>query len=258
MIGPHSRKATEQVEVERPIAWYAWEAAENDDAWLISYVDLLSILLAAVVVLLGQMAVKQLPLSTQTEPSATVPSAIPIQTMTPTGSESETVDPQERKLSREARLADLVEERFQGQVRAVQQEQGVTLEIAEAVLFDSAKAVLRESASSMLIYLATTLQATGANIAVEGHTDNRPVQNGNFSSNWELAAARAYAVTRFLIAHGLPAERLRLVSYADTRPAHDNGTVAGRAANRRVKLRVEFLTEIGAIAASVSTVGGDV
>jgi chemotaxis protein MotB len=245
MIGPHSAKTTDQGEVERPMAWYAWEAAENDDGWLISYVDLLSILLAAVVVLLGQMAVKQLPPSIQSDALPTA-SAVPIAAMTPEGSsESESLDGlQDRELSREARLANLVEERFQGQVRAVRQEHGVTLEIAEAVLFDSGTATLRESASSMLIYLATTLQETGnVDIAVEGHTDNRPVQNGNFSSNWELAAARAYAVTRFLIDQGFAADRLRLVSYADTRPARDNGTAAGRAANRRVKLRVEFLPE---------------
>lgn len=245
MSDPYMAKDAVQVEVDRPAAWYAWEAVENDDAWLISYVDLLSILLAAVVVLLGQMAVKQLPPRLQ-DPLITASSAIVPAAMTLDGrDESQRLEPlEQRELSREARLANLVEERFQGQVKAVRQEQGVSLEIAEAVLFDSAKAALRASASSMLIYLATTLQETGdADIAVEGHTDSRPVQNGNFSSNWELAAARAYAVTRFLIDQGLPAERLRLVSYADTRPAGDNGTAEGRAANRRVKLRVEFLPE---------------
>jgi len=244
MSGPHSEN--ELGEVERPIAWYGWEAVENDDAWLISYVDLLSILLAALVVLLGQMAVEKLPASIQAAPLTTVSGAAPFAAMTPNGGdESRRLGGlQHREPSREARLAGLVEDRFQGQVRAVRQEQGVTLEIAEAVLFDSAKAALRESASSMLTYLAATLQETGdADIAVEGHTDNRPVQNGEFSSNWELAAARAYAVTRFLIDQGLAAERLRLVSYADTRPAGDNGTAEGRAANRRVKLRVEFLPE---------------
>ena len=82
----------------------------------------------------------------------------------------------------------------------------------------------------MLIRLATTLQKSGnALVAVEGHTDDRPVQNGEFRSNWGMAAARAYAVTRFLIDQGIAAERLRAVSYADT---------------RRVELRVEFLPEI--------------
>lgn len=111
-------------------------------------------------------------------------------------------------------------------------------------MFGSARAVLRESASPVLIRLATTLQESGnALVAVEGHTDDRPVQNGEFRSNRGMAAARAYAVTRFLIDQGIAAEQLRAVSYADTRPADDNGIPEGRAANRRVELRVEFLPE---------------
>lgn len=196
--------------------WFAWEDERKDDNWLVSFVDLLTILLATLVVLIGQMSAQHL--------SATAQDGQPNDSQT-----------------RGSRLASLVQERFEGEIRALHSEHGVILEIPDAVLFDSARATLQESASTMLIRLAATLQESGdALVAVEGHTDDRPVQSRRFSSNWELAAARANAVTQFLIDHGFAAERLRAVSYADTRPTADNGTAEGRAANRRVELRVEF------------------
>lgn len=246
MFGPSPAKTANQDTADQVLTWYAWDAVRKDDTWLVSYVDLLSILLATLIVLLGQMAAQHMPASTQAGPSTAASTAIPFTTTTSGDShEPQSLNPpQPGTQSRGVRLARLVEERFQGEVRAVRADQGVILEISDAVLFDSARATLRESASSMLIRLAATLRESGdAFVAVEGHTDDRPVQSGQFNSNWELAAARAYAVTRFLIDQGLAAERLRAVSYADTRPAADNGTPEGRAANRRVELRVEFLPD---------------
>lgn len=246
MLGPQPKKAANQGNVDQAITWYAWEDVRKDDSWLVSYVDLLIILLAVLVVLIGQMAPRLAPLGTPAEPSTARSAVSPMTTMTSSGRrepDSQTVQHPGTQV-RGMRLAALVKERFQGEIRAAHGEQGVTLEISDAVLFDSARATLRESASSMLIRLAATLQESGdALVAVEGHTDNRPVQSEDFRSNWELAAARAYAVTRFLIDQGLAADRLRAVSYADTRPTADNDTREGRAANRRVELRVEFLPE---------------
>jgi len=246
MFGAQPKKTANQGNVDQAMTWYAWEDVRKDDSWLVSYVDLLIILLAVLVVLIGQMAPRLVPPGTPAG-HATARSAVsPMTTMT----SSDRREPDSQTVQRPGtqvrgmRLAALVKERFQGEIRAAHGEQGVTLEISDAVLFDSARATLRESASSMLIRLAATLQESGdALVAVEGHTDDRPVQSGDFRSNWELAAARAYAVTRFLIDQGLAADRLRAVSYADTRPTADNDTQEGRAANRRVELRVEFLPD---------------
>lgn len=213
MVARRREMAVSQGIADQQGEWFAWEAVRKDDSWLVSFVDLLIILLATLVVLIGQMTTEQsLPMAVET---------------------------------RGGHLARLVQERFQGEISAALSGQGVTLEISDAILFDSARARLRKSASPVLIRLAATLQESGdALVAVEGHTDDRPVQRGEFRSNWELASARAYAVTDFLIGQGLAAGRLRAVSYADTRPAADNGTPEGRAANRRVELRVEFMRHV--------------
>jgi len=246
MFGSRPDIPVSQGNKDQADAWYAWEVVRKDDNWLVSYVDLLIILLATLVVLIGQMSARQTPPraldGSSTTPSATIPFTTTISgdTREQQGSGRLPTDIHTRGVD----LARLVQERFQGEIKAVRVEQGVILEIPDAVLFDSARAKLRESASSMLIRLAATLQESGdALVAVEGHTDDIPVQSEEFKSNWELAAARSYAVTRFLIGQGLAAERFRAVSYADTRPTADNATSEGRAANRRVELRVEFLQD---------------
>lgn len=243
MIGSRPDMTASQGKRGPAVDWCAWEEARKDDNWLVSFVDLLTILLATLVVLIGQMSVQHTSPRTQDVPSTATLAAAPVTTTVSSDSREQQrsdrlpTDSQTRGIH----LASLVQKRFQGEVTALRSEQGVILEISDAVLFDSAKATLRASASSMLIRLAATLQESGdALVAVEGHTDDRPVQSGEFRSNWDLAAARASAVTKFLIGQGLVAGRLRAVSYADTRPTADNRTSEGRAANRRVELRVEF------------------
>jgi chemotaxis protein MotB len=146
--------------------------------------------------------------------------------------------------TREDRVADLIEQRFGGQIAATRREHGLEITIPEVALFASARAVLQESAQPVLAELAATLREGGeTRISVEGHTDNVPVQGGQFASNWDLASARANAVARYLLEHGFEPGRLQSVSYADTRPVASNDNVAGRAANRRVELQISFVDE---------------
>lgn len=143
--------------------------------------------------------------------------------------------------SPDAQLAALVGARFAGRIAARQRTEGVVLTIPAVALFGSARADLNAAALPMLNELAATLREVGeARISIEGHTDDRPMQGGAFRSNWDLAAARANAVTQFFLAQGFAPSRLHSVSYADTRPVADNATPEGRAANRRVELAIDF------------------
>ncbi len=145
-------------------------------------------------------------------------------------------------LSREDRVADLIEQRFRGQIAATRREHGLEITIPDVALFASARAALQESARPVLAELAATLREGGeARISVEGHTDNVPVEGGQFASNWDLASARANAVARYLLEQGFEPSRLQSVSYADTRPVASNDSDEGRAANRRVELQIGFI-----------------
>jgi chemotaxis protein MotB len=228
------------------IAWYAWEPDESESNWLLTYVDMLSVVLAMLVVLLGHLAAQQLqtpsPEASVVVAQRTVPLEVPAIPATPAVEPEPPPSLAPPTSSPEARLAVAIENQFQGEIKVVQRDQGISLEIADVILFDSGKADLLTEAEPVLSRLVQTLEEIGeADVAVEGHTDDRPILGGRFHSNWELAAARANAVTRYLLSQGFSPNRLRSVSYADTHPVADNQTEAGRAENRRVSLRVEFL-----------------
>jgi len=121
-------------------------------------------------------------------------------------------------------------------VEVTRRQDAVNLEIGDEILFDRGSAALKAGGEALLAELAKLLGQQPTTISVEGHTDNAPIRNGRFASNWELSAARATNVTRQLIAHAVDPSRLRAIGHADTKPRADNATAEGRARNRRVSL----------------------
>lgn len=109
-------------------------------------------------------------------------------------------------------------------------------------LFEPASATLTEAGREAISEVADRLTNNfdGKQIRVEAHADNSPIGGAlqeRYPSNWELSAARASAIVRELIdAHGLPAHRLRVVSFGDARPVVPNTTAESRSLNRRVRI----------------------
>ena len=258
----------DQAEMVEDDAWYAWGENGPEPGWLLSYVDVLCVILAMVLVLLVTELRTQPPPATEASappPSENTVEPVPV----PAGHEipdlalfaplsaslppppatailrpvTEMPVPREPALPEEAAPDHSVEmlDRPSDDVKILRDEQGMTMQIAEAVLFDSARAELRNTAGPVLERTVLLLgEFAEVDVAVQGHTDDRPIQGGPYSSNWALGAARANAVAGFLLEQGFPPERLRLESYADTRPITDNTTPEGRARNRRVEIRVDL------------------
>ena len=114
--------------------------------------------------------------------------------------------------------------------------EGLTLRIADNLLFDSGEAEVRYEGMILISQLTEVLEAFSGNISVEGHTDNIPISTPRFPSNWELSSARAISVLRFLESDGIDPSRMRAIGYADTQPLQSNASAEGRAGNRRVEL----------------------
>jgi chemotaxis protein MotB len=116
-------------------------------------------------------------------------------------------------------------------------ERGVVVSLPEGLYFRAGTANLRTEALENLAEIAKAVAAQHGEIVVEGHTDDLPVRSPLFPSNWELSAARAARVVRYLIEDaGLDGARLSAVGLADTRPLVENTDEATREANRRVQL----------------------
>ena len=114
------------------------------------------------------------------------------------------------------------------------------------MLFPSGSGELNAAATPILQRLATLLATTGGNVQIEGHTDDRPITNGRYPSNWELSAGRALAVLRALQQLGIPPSRMSAVAKGEFHPLVPNDSPANRASNRRVELRVELDDALGA------------
>lgn len=113
--------------------------------------------------------------------------------------------------------------------------------LVDNVLFDSGSVEITNEGEKMLLALAQTLHTNKTNqIIVHGHTDNIPpgsVLRKRFPSNWELSAARAASVVRFLQNKGnLDPKQLSLKAYGETAPVASNQTEEGRMQNRRIEI----------------------
>jgi len=109
--------------------------------------------------------------------------------------------------------------------------------LGERFLFDSGKAALVPEALPLLTRLGKIIKKTPFNVRVEGHTDDVPIHTSLYASNWELSVARAVNVLRYLIkADGIAPERLSAGGYGATHPISKKKTPEARALNRRVEI----------------------
>jgi chemotaxis protein MotB len=116
---------------------------------------------------------------------------------------------------------------------------GLVISLREAGFFDSGSATPHPETIETMRTIVKSIARTPYDVRVEGHTDNIPVHNAEFDSNWELSSARATRIARmFLGLHGVSPERLSAAGYSEFHPIASNATAAGRAENRRVDLIV--------------------
>jgi flagellar motor protein MotB len=120
--------------------------------------------------------------------------------------------------------------------------------VGDGITFASGSARLDKESAASIDRLAGFLKAhPDRRFQVEGHTDDAPIHNSAFASNWELGAARAVSVVNELVARGVPAERLSAASHADTSPMANNTHPEGMAENRRIAVAVQTsVKELGA------------
>jgi len=116
----------------------------------------------------------------------------------------------------------------------------IVITINGKVLFNSGSATLNKNALPILDKIARLLfEYPEYNINIKGHTDNVPISTKQFPSNWDLSAIRATTVLKYLIQKGIKPERLTATGYGDVMPLVPNTSAENRAINRRV----EFVQE---------------
>ena len=108
--------------------------------------------------------------------------------------------------------------------------------VLRSVHFDFNKSNIRPDAVPVLNEAVNVLKDEGTvAVIVAGHTDSI----GTDAYNMKLSGRRANAVRDYLIKHGIPAKRIRVEAFGESKPVASNDTADGRAQNRRVELNLE-------------------
>jgi chemotaxis protein MotB len=150
------------------------------------------------------------------------------------------------KATYEGLVGHLQSEVSSGKVEIQQVRDGISVSLAQDILFKSGSADLDKTGSQLLLKVAGDLKASPFQILVTGHTDNQKIGAqlaSRYPTNWELGGARAATIVRLFEKSGIDKARLAAVSFADSRPREPNDTPAGRAKNRRIEIRLRPATE---------------
>lgn len=225
---------------------------EQHERWLISYADFITLLFAFFVVMYAISVVNtgkyrvlsdslgaafggkpELAQASSAIDALPLDSLIARKRIEAARRERERLDALARRLN--ASLAPLVKD---GKVRVTQTGQGVKVDINASVLFEEGQAALGGDARATLGTVAGLLKDEGHAIQVEGHTDNLPIANSAYPSNWELSSVRASSVVRLFIEGGIAEGRLTAVGHGANLPLAPNTDEAGRARNRRVAVTI--------------------
>jgi chemotaxis protein MotB len=148
---------------------------------------------------------------------------------------------EQSKSTYEQLMSQLKKEVSEGQVTISQYEDKLTVNVAEKIFFDSGSAELKPGGKEVLGKVGRIVKGlTDKVIRVEGHTDNVPISKSlraTYPTNWELSAARAITVVRFLQEHaGVPPEMLMAAGFGEYRPIAPNDTPENKQKNRRIEI----------------------
>ncbi len=239
------------------------EEHENHERWLVTYADMLTVLMALFIVLFALSVVDKVKFEKFAEglngdlgngaslldggPGLQQAGSTPVDLQSAITALNEQQSRQQAaarekddlEAARRRILQELTRKGMQDEVRFKIDERGLVVTVVtDDVLFALGSAMLRPKGSAVLDAIAPALTALPNQITVEGHTDDLPVL-GRTGSNWELSTARATSVLRYLLdRHHLAPRRLSAAGYADQRPLTPNISAAARSANRRVEVIV--------------------
>ena len=225
--------------------------AHPDERWVISYADLVTLLLGFFILLYATAdanSAKFIKLSSSLAQAFNVPvkegaagSSILDggSGIVPAGAQGKIevdVSAIRQLVQQESAAAGLV-----GKVLVTQDDDRITIRLADNLVFASASADVREDAKPLLKIVADALKDNKNEIRVEGHTDSIPVVTDRYPSNWELSSARATSVLRYLTEQlGVDSRRISASGYGANKPIANNITPEGRALNRRADIVILY------------------
>lgn len=217
--------------------------------WMVTYSDLVTLILVFFILLFSMSQIDMIKFKAITESFREhfmefYPSIVPLENPAGFDTNLPDKDNDQNDAAEESLKTLLVEVQtfldkngLEDVIIANRTERGVVLVLQERVLFDPGEASLIGDSFMFLDKVGELLANLPNLVKVEGHTDNVPMNSYRYPSNWELSAARASSVIKYLIEnHNIDSGRFIAVGYADTRPVVSNEDPEVRSKNRRVEI----------------------
>lgn len=212
------------------------DAHEEDQEWLLTYSDMITLLLAFFAVLI---AVSYVDLNLWEQMKEGLRSEISKEENVRTPLAEVKIDLDENLAGeREADLVEITLDR-----------DGIKLFFNSSSFYNSGEAILLPTGQEIIEKVTMAMNELGYyqfKVDVEGHTDNVPISTEIYPSNWELSVARASGIVKYFAEEGIEGERLKASGYADTQPIvphvdeDGNDIVENRAQNRRIVIRIYY------------------
>ena len=225
---------------------------ENAERWLLTYADLITLLMVFFVVLYSMSSAdstkwKQISAALQQAFNVDV-----LQGQSATSIDSSAAAPappidnliNDSEVPQVTRLQNKIQAVLDGASQAPDvtvgvDREGVVIRLSGSYLFDSGRAELKPNSLAVLDAVAAEIRPLANDVRVDGHTDSTPIDSPRYPTNWELSTARALAVTRYFSeSDGIRADRLMAAGFGEFRPLVPNDSREHRAQNRRVEIHL--------------------
>jgi len=210
---------------------------ENTERWLLTYADLITLLLAFFIVMYSMSNLDAKKFGQMADALNGILRGQSDELVSSENVKAAGIDRAEfRQLKAEIRK-NLAQNKLDDKIQAIDDERGLVIRVMESAAFDPGKSDIKPQLYPVLKLLAHDLTPMPNHVRVEGHTDNTPIHTERFPSNWELSTSRATNVVRYLVEEQhMDPQRISALGYGEHRPIASNETFAGRARNRRVDI----------------------
>lgn len=227
-----------------------------DEAWLLPYSDMLTLLLALFIVMFAMGQTDKAKFKSMSEQFNIIfaggagvmheegNSVIPMMDSGKSDTEftsNNTAASEQDKMAEVKKMLEeeISKEGYSDKVKVDLNNEGLEIAIQDVVLFNSGEADVLKDVSPLISKISGMLHGLDNQIKIVGHTDNVPINNGKFRSNWDLSAMRAINVMNFMVSsEGLNQDKVSVQAYGEYMPKFENTTEEGRAKNRRVEIIV--------------------
>lgn len=220
--------------------------SSSGGGWMTTFSDLMSLLLTFFILLysMSSVSAEKFEAAAKSMQSAfgggesmiEGSTVVDIETEKITEKSEETIDPELVQMYNEV-VAFLEMKEMTSQASVEYDQDGIYVNIQESILFGSGSAIIADSGKNTLIDLGELIQQFDNAVVIEGYTDNVPMNNNNFSSNWELSTGRALSVLRYLSEErNVDPTRLAAKGYGEYHPIVPNDSESNKAKNRRVNI----------------------